>query len=171
MKNIILLLALISCSSHNTPTYSDSVPTAVILGSSAEVGSSFKDHPGYERIKNRYGLAKVFVSKIVNNTGSDFPEKYFQDNLKFYLPNEFEYVSPRVSNSIIRGATFYEDGMVDRDTLESIKSKTAPDIIVYGEVQSVKNDDGSKEYYILITAFDAEKEIILVSIRNKLLVD
>lgn len=174
MKSLALpiLLFLVSCSSvvkpdkPSEPTYTEGMPTQEVMNLIKDIQTDLKSHPGFQRIKKRHGIAKVFVSNIQVKTKKKIPVYHLNQELSFEMPTDFEYVSDRVRDPINKQAKYESDGMVDNQTLDLIKNKAAPDVIFYGYLL----DDVSEEhevYTLVLHAMDMDRGTELMKIRSR----
>lgn len=171
MKHILILLFLVSCSSYRpdkpTVAYTDDVPSTEVEGLIESIQTELKHHPGFERIKGRHGMAKVYLADVQVRGRKDIPVRYLNKELSYEMPDYFEYVPERIRNLINPSAKYETDGMVDDETLVLINKKSAPDVLFYGYITDDEAEDDDL-YSLVLHAIDVEKGTELMKIRSKI---
>lgn len=170
MKIFILLssLVLMSCSSNVKKIKVDHEDLSSSQAKSMvrQLNFHLENHPGFNRIKKRFGFAKVYVAQIQNRSNLDVPVEYINEELNHELPRGFEYVAERYRNAIDADANYAMDGMVDDETFDRIRREVAPDAIAYGYIMNNVLEN-RKEIILVMTIMDADNEAELVQIRTK----
>ena len=146
MKTILLLVLLVSCSSKPQKTYTESMPSEKVVELMVSVKSEMESHPGFNRIKKRFGFAKIYVANIQVKTSKSLPSAHLTQEIQNTMPRDFEYVPERIRSVINENASYDVDGMVDEETLNLINKKSAPDVVIYGYITDGDSEQGSVYY-------------------------
>lgn len=132
-----------------------------------------KAHPGYQRMKARFGTPKVFVAEVQNQTSEAyFPIGDLNDELlnELSMSGEFELVDAQAREKILKEITYQNDGMVDPATAKRIGKQTGADIMIFGNVyMKPEKRDGKtiKEYSVNMRMTDIERATEVLRTRNK----
>ena len=132
-----------------------------------------KSHPGYQRMKARFGTPKVFVAEVQNQTSEAyFPIGDLNDELlnELSMSGEFELVDAQAREKILKEITYQNDGMVDPATAKRIGKQTGADIMIFGNVyMKPEKRDGKtiKEYSVNMRMTDVERATEVLRTRNK----
>ena len=132
-----------------------------------------KAHPGYQRMKARFGTPKVFVAEVQNQTSEAyFPIGDLNDELlnELSMSGEFELVDAQARERILKEITYQNDGMVDPATVKRIGKQTGADIMIFGNVyMKPEKRDGKtiKEYSVNMRMTDIERATEVLRTRNK----
>jgi uncharacterized protein (TIGR02722 family) len=138
-----------------------------------DVIKQMKAHPGFNRMKSRHGVPKVFIAEVQNQTSEAyFPIGDLNDELlnELSLSGEFELVDNQARDKILKEITYQNDGMVDPSTAKKIGKQTGADVMIFGNVyMKPEKRDGKtiKEYSVNIRMTDIEKATELLRTRTK----
>lgn len=138
-----------------------------------DVIKQMKVHPGYGKMKSKFGTPKVFIAEVQNQTSEAyFPIGDLNDELlnELSLSGEFELVDAQARDQILKEITYQNDGMVDPATAKKIGKQTGADIMIFGNVyMKPEKRDGKtiKEYSVNIRMTDIEKATEVLRTRTK----
>ena len=138
-----------------------------------DVIKQMKAHPGYNKMKAKFGTPKVFIAEVQNQTSEAyFPIGDLNDELlnELSLSGEFELVDNQAREKILKEITYQNDGMVDPATAKKIGKQTGADIMIFGNVyMKPEKRDGKtiKEYSVNIRMTDIEKATEVLRTRTK----
>jgi uncharacterized protein (TIGR02722 family) len=138
-----------------------------------DVIKQMKAHPGYGKMKSKFGTPKVFIAEVQNQTSEAyFPIGDLNDELlnELSLSGEFELVDAQARDQILKEITYQNDGMVDPATAKKIGKQTGADIMIFGNVyMKPEKRDGKtiKEYSVNIRMTDIEKATEVLRTRTK----
>ncbi len=138
-----------------------------------DITKQMKSHPGFARMKSRYGTPKVFIAEVQNQTSEAyFPIGDLNDELlnELSLSGDYELVDNQARESILKEITYQNDGMVDPATAKKIGKQTGADIMIFGNVyMKPEKRDGKtiKEYSVNIRMTDIEKATEVLRARTK----
>ncbi len=138
-----------------------------------DVLKQMKAHPGYGKMKAKFGTPKVFIAEVQNQTSEAyFPIGDMNDELlnELSLSGEFELVDNQARESLLKEITYQNDGMVDPSTAKKIGKQTGADILIFGNVyMKPEKRDGKtiKEYSVNIRMTDLEKATEVLRTRTK----
>lgn len=139
----------------------------------SDIIKQMKAHPGYRKMKARYGTPKVFVADVQNQTSEAyFPIGDLNDELlnELSMSGEFELVDNQAREKILKEITYQNDGMVDPSTAKKIGKQTGADIMIFGNVyMKPEKRDGKtiKEYSVNIRMTDIERAVEVLRTRTK----
>ncbi len=139
----------------------------------ADVIKQMKAHPGFTKMKARFGTPKVFVADVQNQTSEAyFPIGDLNDELlnELSMSGEFELVDNQARETILKEVTYQNDGMVDPATAKKIGKQTGADIMIFGNVyMKPEKRDGKtiKEYSVNMRMTDIEKATEVLRTRTK----
>jgi uncharacterized protein (TIGR02722 family) len=139
----------------------------------SDVFKQMKAHPGFTKMKARFGTPKVFIAEVQNQTSEAyFPIGDLNDELlnELSLSGEFELVDAQAREQILKEITYQNDGMVDPATAKKIGKQTGADIMIFGNVyMKPEKRDGKtiKEYSVNIRMTDIEKATEVLRTRTK----
>lgn len=139
----------------------------------SNVIKQMKAHPGYNKMKSRYGTPKVFVAEVQNQTSEAyFPIGDLNDELlnELSMSGEFELVDNQAREMLLKEITYQNDGMVDPATVKKIGKQTGADVMIFGNVyMKPEKRDGKtiKEYSVNIRMTDIERATELLRTRTK----
>ena len=139
----------------------------------ADIIKQMKAHPGYTKMKSKFGTPKVFVAEVQNQTSEAyFPIGDLNDELlnELSMSGEFELVDNQAREKILKEVTYQNDGMVDPATAKKIGKQTGADIMIFGNVyMKPEKRDGKtiKEYSVNIRMTDIEKATEVLRTRTK----
>jgi penicillin-binding protein activator len=139
----------------------------------ADVVKQMKAHPGFNKMKAKFGTPKVFVADVQNQTSEAyFPIGDMNDELlnELSMSGEFELVDNQARERILKEVTYQNDGMVDPATAKKIGKQTGADIMIFGNVyMKPEKRDGKtiKEYSVNIRMTDIEKATEVLRTRTK----
>lgn len=139
----------------------------------SDIIKQMKAHPGYNKMKARYGTPKVFVAEVQNQTSEAyFPIGDMNDELlnELSMSGEFELVDNQAREKILKEVTYQNDGMVDPATAKRIGKQTGADIMIFGNVyMKPEKRDGKtiKEYSVNIRMTDIERATEVLRTRTK----
>lgn len=139
----------------------------------ADVIKQMKAHPGYNKMKSRFGTPKVFIAEVQNQTSEAyFPIGDLNDELlnELSLSGEFELVDNQAREAVLKEITYQNDGMVDPSSAKKIGKQTGADIMIFGNVyMKPEKRDGKtiKEYSVNIRMTDLEKATEVLRTRTK----
>lgn len=132
-----------------------------------------KAHPGFSKMRARFGTPKVFVAEVQNQTSEAyFPIGDLNDELlnELSMSGEFELVDAQAREKILKEITYQNDGMVDPATAKRIGKQTGADIMIFGNVyMKPEKRDGKtiKEYSVNMRMTDIERGTEVLRTRNK----
>jgi penicillin-binding protein activator len=139
----------------------------------ADTIKQMKSHPGFSKMKARYGTPKVFVADVQNQTSEAyFPIGDLNDELlnELSMSGDFELVDNQAREKILKEITYQNDGMVDPATAKKIGKQTGADIMIFGNVyMKPEKRDGKtiKEYSVNMRMTDIERATEVLRTRNK----
>jgi uncharacterized protein (TIGR02722 family) len=139
----------------------------------SDVIKQMKAHPGFSKMKARFGTPKVFVADVQNQTSEAyFPIGDLNDELlnELSMSGEFELVDNQARERILKEVTYQNDGMVDPATAKKIGKQTGADIMIFGNVyMKPEKRDGKtiKEYSVNMRMTDIEKATEVLRTRTK----
>ena len=139
----------------------------------ADTIKQMKSHPGFNKMKARYGTPKVFVADVQNQTSEAyFPIGDLNDELlnELSMSGDFELVDNQAREKILKEITYQNDGMVDPATAKKIGKQTGADIMIFGNVyMKPEKRDGKtiKEYSVNMRMTDIERATEVLRTRNK----
>jgi penicillin-binding protein activator len=139
----------------------------------ADVIKQMRVHPGFSKMKARFGTPKVFVADVQNQTSEAyFPIGDLNDELlnELSMSGEFELVDNQARETILKEVTYQNDGMVDPATAKKIGKQTGADIMIFGNVyMKPEKRDGKtiKEYSVNMRMTDIEKATEVLRTRTK----
>jgi uncharacterized protein (TIGR02722 family) len=139
----------------------------------ADVIKQIKAHPGFSKMKTRFGTPKIFVADVQNQTSEAyFPIGDLNDELlnELSVSGEYELVDNQAREKILKEITYQNDGMVDPATAKKIGKQTGADIMIFGNVyMKPEKRDGKtiKEYSVNMRMTDIEKATELLRTRTK----
>lgn len=139
----------------------------------SDVVKQMKAHPGYAKMKAKFGTPKVFIAEVQNQTSEAyFPIGDLNDELlnELSLSGEFELVDNQAREKILKEITYQNDGMVDPSTVKKIGKQTGADIMIFGNVyMKPEKRDGKtiKEYSVNIRMTDLERATEVLRTRTK----
>lgn len=138
-----------------------------------DVIKQMKAHPGFSKMKAKFGTPKVFIAEVQNQSSEAyFPIGDLNDELlnELSLSGEFELVDNAAREKILAEITYQNDGMVDPATAKKIGKQTGADIMIFGNVyMKPEKRDGKtiKEYSVNIRMTDIEKATEVLRTRTK----
>jgi uncharacterized protein (TIGR02722 family) len=139
----------------------------------SDVIKQMRAHPGFSKMKARFGTPKVFIAEVQNQTSEAyFPIGDLNDELlnELSLSGEFELVDAQARDQILKEITYQNDGMVDPATAKKIGKQTGADIMIFGNVyMKPEKRDGKtiKEYSVNMRMTDIEKATEVLRTRTK----
>ncbi len=139
----------------------------------SDIIKQMKAHPGYNKMKARYGTPKVFVADVQNQTSEAyFPIGDLNDELlnELSMSGEFELVDNQAREKVLKEITYQNDGMVDPSTAKRIGKQTGADIMIFGNVyMKPEKRDGKtiKEYSVNLRMTDIERAVEVLRTRTK----
>lgn len=139
----------------------------------ADIIKQMKAHPGFGKMKTRFGTPKVFIAEVQNQSSEAyFPIGDLNDELlnELSVSGEFELVDQAAREKILGEITYQNDGMVDPATAKKIGKQTGADIMIFGNVyMKPEKRDGKtiKEYSVNIRMTDIEKATEVLRTRTK----
>ncbi len=139
----------------------------------ADVVKQMKAHPGYAKMKAKFGTPKVFIAEVQNQSSEAyFPIGDMNDEFlnELSLSGEFELVDNQARETLLKEITYQNDGMVDPATAKRIGKQTGADIMIFGNVyMKPEKRDGKtiKEYSVNIRMTDIEKATEVLRTRTK----
>jgi uncharacterized protein (TIGR02722 family) len=139
----------------------------------SDVIKQMNAHPGFSKMRTRYGTPKVFIAEVQNQTSEAyFPIGDLNDELlnDLSLSGVFELVDAQAREQILKEITYQNDGMVDPSTAKKIGKQTGADIMIFGNVyMKPEKRDGKtiKEYSVNIRMTDIEKATEVLRTRTK----
>lgn len=139
----------------------------------SDVIKQMKAHPGFSKMKAKFGAPKVFIAEVQNQTSEAyFPIGDLNDELlnELSLSGEFELVDNAAREKILGEITYQNDGMVDPATAKKIGKQTGADIMIFGNVyMKPEKRDGKtiKEYSVNLRMTDIEKATEVLRTRTK----
>lgn len=138
-----------------------------------DILKQMKAHPGYGKMKAKFGTPKVFVADVQNQTSEAyFPIGDLNDELlnELSMSGEFELVDNQAREKILKEVTYQNDGMVDPATAKKIGKQTGADIMIFGNVyMKPEKRDGKtiKEYSVNIRMTNIETATEVLRTRTK----
>lgn len=139
----------------------------------SDVLKQIKAHPGFAKMKAKFGTPKVFVADVQNQTSEAyFPIADLNDELlnELSVSGEYELVDADAREKILKEVTYQNDGMVDPSTAKKIGKQTGADVMIFGSVyMKPEKRDGKtiKEYSVNLRMTDIEKATELLRTRTK----
>ena len=139
----------------------------------SDVIKQMRAHPGYAKMKAKFGTPKVFIAEVQNQTSEAyFPIGDLNDELlnELSLSGEFELVDNQAREKILKEITYQNDGMVDPSTVKKIGKQTGADIMIFGNVyMKPEKRDGKtiKEYSVNMRMTDLERATEVLRTRTK----
>lgn len=139
----------------------------------SDIIKQMKAHPGYARMKQRFGTPKVFVAEVQNQSSEAyFPIGDLNDELlnELSMSGEFELVDNQAREKILKEVTYQNDGMVDPATAKKIGKQTGADVMIFGNVYmkpEKRSGKTIKEYSVNIRMTDIERATELLRTRTK----
>jgi len=139
----------------------------------SDVIKQMKAHPGYQKMKAKFGTPKVFIAEVQNQTSEAyFPIGDMNDELlnELSLSGEFELVDNQAREKILKEITYQNDGAVDPSTAKQIGKQTGADILIFGNVyMKPEKRDGKtiKEYSVNIRMTNLETATEVLRTRTK----
>lgn len=138
-----------------------------------DIIKQMRAHPGFSKMKARFGTPKVFIAEVQNQTSEAyFPIGDLNDEVlnELSLSGEFELVDQAAREKILGEITYQNDGMVDPATVKKIGKQTGADIMIFGNVyMKPEKRDGKtiKEYSVNMRMTDIEKATEVLRTRTK----
>ena len=138
-----------------------------------DILKQMKAHPGYSKMKAKFGTPKVFVAEVQNQTAEAyFPIGDMNDELlnELSMSGEFELVDNQAREKVLKEITYQNDGMVDPATAKQIGKQTGADIMIFGNVYmkpEKRSGKTIKEYSVNIRMTDIEKATEVLRTRTK----
>jgi uncharacterized protein (TIGR02722 family) len=138
-----------------------------------DVIKQMKAHPGFSKMKAKFGTAKVFIAEVQNQTSEAyFPIGDLNDELlnELSLSGEFELVDNQAREKILGEITYQNDGMVDPATAKKIGKQTGADIMIFGNVYmkpEKRSGKTIKEYSVNIRMTNIETATEVLRTRTK----
>jgi penicillin-binding protein activator len=154
-------------------TITDNWMSADTTQAIADVVKQMKAHPGYGKMKAKFGTPKLFIADVQNQTSEAyFPIGDLNDEFlnELSLSGEFELVDNQARESILKEITYQNDGMVDPATAKKIGKQTGADIMIFGNVyMKPEKRDGKtiKEYSVNIRMTNIETATEVLRTRTK----
>jgi uncharacterized protein (TIGR02722 family) len=154
-------------------TITDNWMSADTTQAIADVVKQMRAHPGYAKMKAKYGTPKVFIAEVQNQTSEAyFPIGDMNDEFlnELSMSGEFELVDNQAREKILKEITYQNDGMVDPSTAKRIGKQTGADVMVFGNVyMKPEKRDGKtiKEYSVNIRMTDIERATEVLRTRTK----
>lgn len=139
----------------------------------SDILKQMKAHPGFGKMKAKFGTPKVFVADVQNQTSEAyFPIGDLNDELlnELSMSGEFELVDNQAREKILKEVTYQNDGMVDPATAKKIGKQTGADIMIFGNVyMKPEKRDGKtiKEYSVNIRMTNIETATEVLRTRTK----
>jgi uncharacterized protein (TIGR02722 family) len=139
----------------------------------ADIMKQMKAHPGYGKMRTKYGTPKVFIAEVQNQTSEAyFPISDLNDELlnELSMSGDVDLVDAQAREKILKEITYQNDGMVDPATAKKIGNQTGADIMIFGNIyMKPEKRDGKtiKEYSINIRMTDIEKATEALRTRTK----
>lgn len=139
----------------------------------SDVIKQMKAHPGFAKMKAKYGTPKVFIAEVQNQTSEAyFPIGDMNDEFLNELSQsgEFELVDNQAREALLKEITYQNDGMVDPASAKRIGKQTGADIMIFGNVyMKPEKRDGKtiKEYSVNLRMTDIEKATEVLRTRTK----
>lgn len=140
----------------------------------AEILKQMKSHPGFARMKSRYGVPKLFIAEVQNDTAEAyFPIGDLNDELlnELSYSGDFELVDNKARETLLKEITYQNDGMVDPRTAKKIGNQIGADILIFGNVyMKPEKRDGRtiKEYSVNLRMTDLERGTEVLRTRTKI---
>lgn len=162
-----------STSDEKGLTITDNWMSADTSQAVADVIKQMRAHPGFNKMKAKFGTPKVFVADVQNQTSEAyFPIGDMNDELlnELSMSGDFELVDNQAREQILKEVTYQNDGMVDPATAKKIGKQTGADIMIFGNVyMKPEKRDGKtiKEYSVNIRMTDIEKATEVLRTRTK----
>jgi len=181
----LLTLSLVSCGSFKAKRVdanesdekglgiTDNWMNADTTQSVADLIKQMKAHPGFMKMKAKYGTPKVFIADVQNETSEAyFPINDFNDEFlnELSMSGDFELVDNKARESILKEVTYQNDGMVDPATAKKIGKQTGADIMIFGSVYmkpEKRSGKTIKEYSVNLRMTDIEKATEVLRTRTK----
>jgi uncharacterized protein (TIGR02722 family) len=138
-----------------------------------DVIKQMKAHPGFSKMKAKFGTPKVFIAEVQNQTSEAyFPIGDLNDELlnELSLSGEFELVDNQAREKILGEITYQNDGMVDPATAKKIGKQTGADIMIFGNVYmkpEKRSGKTIKEYSVNIRMTNIETATEVLRTRTK----
>lgn len=135
--------------------------------------SQMKAHPGFLRMKRRFGTPKVFIAEVQNQTSEAyFPIGDLNDELlnELSFSGEFVLIDANARESLLKEITYQNDGMVDARTAKKIGKQTGADIMIFGNVYmkpEKRKGKTIKEYSVNLRLTDIERGTEVLRARTK----
>ncbi len=154
-------------------TITDNWMSADTTQAIADVVKQMKAHPGYNKMKAKFGTPKLFIADVQNQTSEAyFPIGDLNDEFlnELSLSGEFELVDNQAREAILKEITYQNDGMVDPATAKKIGKQTGADIMIFGNVyMKPEKRDGKtiKEYSVNIRMTNIETATEVLRTRTK----
>lgn len=139
----------------------------------SDIMKQMKAHPGFSRMRSKYGTPKVFIAEVQNQTSEAyFPIGDLNDELlnELSMSGEFELVDNQAREKILKEITYQNDGMVDPATAKRIGKQTGADIMIFGNIyMKPEKRDGKtiKEYSVNTRMTDIERAVEVLRARTK----
>jgi uncharacterized protein (TIGR02722 family) len=139
----------------------------------ADVLKQMKAHPGYSKMKAKFGTPKVFIAEVQNQSSEAyFPIGDLNDELlnELSLSGDFELVDNQAREALLKEITYQNDGMVDPASVKKIGKQTGADVMIFGNVyMKPEKRDGKtiKEYSVNIRMTNIETATELLRTRTK----
>ncbi len=138
-----------------------------------DVIKQMKAHPGFSKMKAKFGTPKVFIAEVQNQTSEAyFPIGDLNDELlnELSISGEFELVDNLAREKILGEITYQNDGMVDPATAKKIGKQTGADIMIFGNVYmkpEKRSGKTIKEYSVNIRMTNIETATEVLRTRTK----
>ncbi len=138
-----------------------------------DVLKQMKAHPGYSKMKAKFGTPKVFIAEVQNQSSEAyFPIGDLNDELlnELSLSGDFELVDNQAREALLKEITYQNDGMVDPASVKKIGKQTGADVMIFGNVyMKPEKRDGKtiKEYSVNIRMTNIETATELLRTRTK----
>lgn len=139
----------------------------------ADILRQMRAHPGFSKMKAKFGTPKVFVADVQNQTSEAyFPIGDLNDELlnELSMSGDFELVDNQAREQILKEITYQNDGMVDPATAKKIGKQTGADIMIFGNVyMKPEKRDGKtiKEYSVNIRMTNIQTATEVLRTRTK----
>jgi penicillin-binding protein activator len=154
-------------------TITDNWMSADTTQAVTDVIKQMRAHPGFGKMKAKYGTPKVFIAEVQNQTSEAyFPIGDLNDELlnELSISGEFELIDNQAREAILKEITYQNDGMVDPASVKKIGKQTGADIMIFGNVyMKPEKRDGKtiKEYSVNLRMTDIERATELLRTRTK----
>jgi uncharacterized protein (TIGR02722 family) len=138
-----------------------------------DILKQMKAHPGFTKMKAKFGTPKVFIAEVQNQTSEAyFPIGDLNDELlnELSMSGEFELVDNQAREKILGEITYQNDGMVDPATAKKIGKQTGADIMIFGNVYmkpEKRSGKTIKEYSVNIRMTNIETATEVLRTRTK----